>query len=57
MLSLLFRIRRILRNKGIKINDQTVVDEKKIINFKDFGNENFVKLSIGKKTHIKVKII
>ena len=50
-------IRRILRNKGIKINDQTVVDEKKIINFKDFGNENFFKLSIGKKTHIKVKII
>ena len=50
-------IRRILRNKGIKLNDQTVVDEKKIINFKDFGNENFVKLSIGKKTHIKVKII
>ena len=49
--------RRILKNNGVKINDITVNDEKKIINIEDVQKNNFIKLSIGKKNHIKVKII
>ncbi len=50
-------IRRILRNNGVKINDKTIIDEKKIIDINEFSNKDYIKLSLGKKTHIKVKII
>ena len=49
--------RRILKNNGVKINDITVNDEKKIVNIEDLQENNFIKLSIGKKNHIKVKVI
>ena len=49
--------RRILKNNGVKINDVTVNDEKKIVNIEDLQENNFIKLSIGKKNHIKVKVI
>ena len=49
--------RRILKNNGIRINDNIISDEKKIINMNDVSNDNFIKLSIGKKNHLKVKII
>ena len=49
--------RRILKNNGVKINDIVVNDEKKIVNTEDIQENNLIKLSIGKKNHIKVKII
>ena len=49
--------RRILKNNGVKINDITVNDEKKIVSIKDVQENNFIKLSIGKKNHIKVKVV
>ena len=49
--------RRILKNNGIRINDNIISDEKKIINIKDVSKDNFIKLSIGKKNHLKVKVI
>ncbi len=49
--------RRILKNNGIRINDNIISDEKKIINMNDVSNDNFIKLSIGKKNHLKIKII
>ena len=49
--------RRILKNNGVKLNDITVNDEKKIVNIGDVQENNFIKLSIGKKNHIKVKVI
>ena len=49
--------RRILKNNGIRINDSIISDEKKIINMNDVSKDNFVKLSIGKKNHLKIKII
>ena len=49
--------RRILKNNGVKLNDITVNDEKKIVNIEDVQENNFIKLSIGKKNHIKVKVI
>ena len=48
--------RRALNNRGLKINDILVIDEKKIINFKDFNNK-ILKISYGKKKHYVVKII
>ena len=48
-------IRRLLKGNAIKINDEIINDEKLIINKKLF-NENYLKLSIGKKRHIKIEL-
>ena len=48
--------RRVIANKGFKINDIVIQDEKKILKFEDFQN-NILKLSYGKKKHYLVKII
>ena len=48
-------IRRLIKGNGIKINNQVINDEKFSIT-KELFNENFIKLSIGKKRHIKVKL-
>ncbi len=48
--------RRILKNKGIKINDKVVNDDRKVIGINDFEGKNYIKLSVGKKTHLKVTI-
>ena len=47
--------RRMIANKGIKINDIVIEDEKKMLEIKDFKND-FFKLSYGKKKHYLVKI-
>ena len=48
--------RRVIANRGIKINDISILDEKKIIQLKDF-KKNILKLSYGKKKHYLIKII
>ena len=48
-------IRRLIKGKGIKINNQ-VIDNEKFSITKELFSENFIKLSIGKKRHIKVKL-
>ena len=48
-------IRRLIKGNGIKINNQVINDEKFSIT-KELFSENFIKLSIGKKRHIKVKL-
>jgi tyrosyl-tRNA synthetase len=48
-------IRRLIKGNAVKINDKTISDEKLIID-QNFFNENYLKLSIGKKRHIKVEI-
>jgi len=47
-------IRRLIKGKGIKINNKVIIDEKKIINENLFNENGFLKLSLGKKKHIKV---
>ena len=47
--------RRAIANKGFKINDVIVEDEKKIIQLNDFKKKIF-KLSYGKKKHYLIKI-
>ena len=48
-------IRRLIKGNAVKLNDQIISDEKLIINNKLFKN-NYLKLSIGKKRHIKVEL-
>ena len=48
-------IRRAINEKGIKINDITVVDDKKTIGLDDFIENDYIKVSYGKKKHFKVK--
>ena len=48
-------IRRLIKGHGIKINNQSIADEKLIITKKLF-KENYIKLSLGKKRHIKVTL-
>ena len=48
-------IRRAINEKGIKINDAVVIDEKKIINIDDLDND-CIKVSYGKKKHYKIKL-
>jgi len=49
-------IRRLIQGNAIKLNDKVVADEKFIIQ-NDLFNDNYLKLSIGKKRHIKIEII
>lgn len=49
-------IRRLIKGNAIKINNKLISDEKLIINNQLFI-DNFVKLSIGKKKHIKIELI
>jgi tyrosyl-tRNA synthetase len=49
-------IRRAIKEKGIKINDVVLTDEKKIINLNDFKESNYIKVSHGKKKHFKIKL-
>ena len=48
--------RRMIANKGFRIDGAIIEDEKKVIRLKDFKN-NVFKLSYGKKKHYLVKII
>ncbi len=49
-------IRRLIKGKAIKINNKTVEDEKYLIKNETFSENNFLKLSIGKKKHIKIQL-
>ena len=49
-------IRRLIKSKGIKINNETVNNEKFLVQKKLFNKDNFLKLSIGKKKHLKIKL-
>ena len=47
-------IRRLIKSNGIKINNETISDEKFIISKELIEKNNFIKLSIGKKKHYKI---
>ena len=49
-------IRRLIKGNGIKINNQAISDEKFLITANLF-KDNLIKLSLGKKKHIKVELI
>nr|WP_253307495.1 tyrosine--tRNA ligase [Rickettsia endosymbiont of Ceutorhynchus assimilis] len=47
--------RKLIRGKGSKVNDQTVLDENMLINSNFLLDGQVIKLSVGKKKHILVK--
>ncbi len=49
-------IRRLIKSNGIKINNETISDEKFIITKALLEKNKFIKLSIGKKKHFKIVI-
>ena len=49
-------IRRLIKGNAIKLNDKIISNEKLIITNKIF-KDNYLKLSIGKKRHIKIELI
>ena len=50
-------IRRMIKNNGLKINNEIITDDAKIINQDNFDQDNNMKVSHGKKQHVIVKII
>ncbi len=48
-------IRRLIKGNAVKINDIIVSDEKFLIN-EDLFDNNYLKLSLGKKRHIKIEL-
>ena len=48
--------RRVISNRGVKLNNLPVEDGHKVLEFKDFNNKK-LKLSFGKKKHYLIKII
>ena len=47
--------RRTIVNKGLKINNIVISDDKKILQPKDFRDKS-IKISIGKKKHFLIKV-
>tara|TARA_Y100000817_G_scaffold68890_1_gene52421 strand:+ start:693 stop:1928 length:1236 start_codon:yes stop_codon:yes gene_type:complete len=50
-------VRRTIKNKGIKINNNPIEDDKFLISSEKFNKENILKLSHGKKNHVIIKIV
>ncbi len=50
-------IRRMIKNNGLRINNEVLKDETKIINQNNFDENNNMKVSHGKKQHVIIKII
>ena len=57
LLSSKSEVRRTIKNKGIKINNKAIENDQVKIDLNSFNNENFIKLSHGKKNHVIIKII
>ena len=49
-------IRRIIKSNGVKINNATINDDKFLINNNLFDEEKTLRLSLGKKRHVKVEL-
>ena len=49
-------VRRTMKNRGIKINNEIIEDQNLIISLNHFENKNFLKLSLGKKKHVIIKM-
>jgi len=50
-------VRRMIKNNGLKINNETISDENKIFYEDSFNKNNGMKVSHGKKQHVILKII
>ena len=46
-----------IKNNGLRINNELITDENKIINQNNFDSDGNMKVSHGKKQHVIIKII
>ena len=49
-------IRRAINERGIRINDIVLTDDKKTVDLNDLIESNYIKVSHGKKKHFKIKL-
>ena len=49
-------VRRMIKNNGLKINNENITDGNKIIYENNFDQKNGIKISHGKKQHVIIKI-
>jgi tyrosyl-tRNA synthetase len=47
--------RRQIKGGGLKVNDKTVGDEKRVLTLADLTPEGVIKLSLGKKRHVLIR--
>ena len=50
-------VRRLIKNNGLKINNENITDDTKVFYEDNFDQDNGMKVSHGKKQHVIVKII
>jgi tyrosyl-tRNA synthetase len=48
--------RRVIRGGGLKVNDETIYDEWRLLTLENLTPERVIKLSLGKKRHALLKI-
>jgi tyrosyl-tRNA synthetase len=49
--------RRNIANKGYRINNEIITDEKKVVTNNDFEDNKVIKISFGKKQHVLIEAI
>jgi len=49
--------RRAIKSKALKIDNEILLNENKLVQLSDFGEDNTLKVSFGKKKHYLIKII
>ena len=49
--------RRAIKSNALKIDNELLTEENKIVQLNDFKNKKFLKISFGKKKHYILKII
>ena len=47
--------RKLIQGKGVKLNDVTQEDERRVVTLKDLNTDGAIKLSAGKKRHVLLK--
>ncbi len=50
-------VRRAIKSNALKINNEVLIDENKVLVKKDFADDEVLKISFGKKKHYLIKII
>ena len=50
-------VRRAIKSNALKINNEILTDDNKVINLNDFSGDSVLKISFGKKKHYLVKVI
>ena len=49
--------RRQIKGGGLKVNDETVTDERRTLGSADLASDGMIKLSLGKKRHVLLKAV